>query len=86
MSRAACLHADQARRQTLEECQHIFAPERSVRDDPAGEVYRVDLEDVLGQIKADGGYSIEISVSLSMDGAPSDECSTAAILARLSRG
>lgn len=64
MGRAACLHADQTRRQALEECQHIFAPNRSVRDDPTGNVYRVDLEDVLGQIEADGKLQYEISVSL----------------------
>lgn len=45
-------------------CQHIFAPQRTRHDDTAGSVDSVDLEDMLGQIEADGDYSIALDISL----------------------
>ena len=61
---ANIFHAHKARRQPLEECQHIFPPQRPGHEDAAGGVNGMDLEDMLGQIEADGGYSIEIGSSL----------------------
>ncbi len=57
MGRAECFHADQARRQTFEDCRHIICA--ITHDDTAGGIDSVDQEGTLGQIEADGGYGIE---------------------------
>jgi hypothetical protein len=48
-------HADEARRQRLEELQHLAAPELLPNDDLLGRVDPVNLEHVLGDIQADRG-------------------------------
>jgi hypothetical protein len=50
MGRGAGLHADQARRQRLEELQHLAAPQLLTNDDLFGRVDAMDLEHVLGDI------------------------------------
>ena len=60
MGRATCLHANQTTWQAFEECQNILAPKRSGRDAAALNIDCVNLEDMLGQIEANGGNSAEI--------------------------
>jgi hypothetical protein len=55
MGRGAGLHADKARRQRLEEHQHLTAPQLLPNDDFLGRVYAMDLEHVFGDIQTDGG-------------------------------
>jgi len=55
MSRRAGLHPDQARRQPAEEPLHLAAPQRLAQDDLSTPVHRVQLENVLCDIKADRG-------------------------------
>jgi hypothetical protein len=55
MGRGAGLHADQARRQRLEELQHLAAPQLLANDDLFGRVDAMDLEHVLGDIQTDRG-------------------------------
>ena len=55
MRRGAGFHADQARRQRLEELQHLAAPQLLANDDLLGRVDAVDLEHVLGDIQTDRG-------------------------------
>ncbi len=56
VARAARLDADQTGLQLGEERHHLAPAQRSADDDLAGVVDAVDLENVLGQIDADGGY------------------------------
>ena len=51
----ARLHADKARRQRLEELQHLAAPELLPNDDLLSYVDSVNLKHVLGDIKTDRG-------------------------------
>ena len=51
MSRCAGFHANQARRQCLEELQHLAAPQLLANDDLLGHVDPVNLEHVLGDIQ-----------------------------------
>ncbi len=51
---AARLDADQTRLQLAEERHHLAPAQRSADDDLAGAVDAMDLENVLGQIEADG--------------------------------
>ena len=55
MRRGAGLHADETRRQRLEERQHLAAPKLLPNDDLLGRVDPVDLEHVLGDIQTDRG-------------------------------
>ena len=55
MGRGAGLHADKARRQRLEELQHLAAPQLLPNDDLLGRVDPVNLEHVLGDIQTDRG-------------------------------
>ena len=55
MGRRAGLHADEARRQRPEECQHLAAPELLPNDDLFGRFDPVNLEHVLGDIQTDRG-------------------------------
>jgi hypothetical protein len=54
MGRGAGLHADQAGRQTGKEGDHLAAAETSPEDDVAYRIDAMHLEDMLGQIEADG--------------------------------
>jgi hypothetical protein len=54
MGRGAGLHADQAGRQTGEEGDHPAAAETSPEDDVTYRIDAMHLEDMLGQIEADG--------------------------------
>ena len=54
MARAAGFHADQARRQLAEERHHLRPPQRASDDDLTAAADGVYLEDVLGQVEADG--------------------------------
>ena len=54
MRRAAGFHADQAGRDLAEKLEYLFAAQLPGNDDLAVFVDAVDLEDVLGQINADG--------------------------------
>ena len=51
----ARLHADKARRQRLEECQHLAAPKLLPNNDLLAGVDAVNLEHVLGNIQTDRG-------------------------------
>ena len=51
MGRGAGLHADQARRQRLEELQHLAAPQLLTNDHPFSRVDAMDLEHVLARSK-----------------------------------
>ncbi len=53
MGRGACLHADKARRQCLEELQHLAAPKLLPNDDLLGRVDPLNLKHVLGDIQTD---------------------------------
>ena len=55
MGRCAGFHANQARRQRLEELQHLAAPKLLANDDLLGHVDPVNLEHVLGDIQTDRG-------------------------------
>ena len=55
MGRGAGLHADEARRQRLEELQHLAAPKLLPNDDLLGRVNPMNLEHVLGDIQTDRG-------------------------------
>jgi hypothetical protein len=60
MGRATRFQANEAAWQGFEECQNILPPQRPVRDDVARGIHRVNLEDVLGQIEANGSNSAKI--------------------------
>jgi len=55
MSGCTSFHADQARGQCAEEARHLAAAQRPAQDDLSIPVHRVQLEDVLCDIKADRG-------------------------------
>ena len=55
MGGGARLHADKARRQRLEELQHLAAPKLLPNDDLLGRVDPVNLKHVLGDIQTDRG-------------------------------
>jgi hypothetical protein len=55
MGGGARFHADKARRQRLEELQHLAALKLLPNDDLLGRVDSVNLEHVLGDIQTDGG-------------------------------
>ena len=55
MCGGARLHADKARRQRLEELQHLAAPKLLPNDDLLGRVDPVNLKHVLGDIQTDRG-------------------------------
>src|SRR5262245_34578169 len=63
MRRGTRLHADQARRQRFEECQHRAAPELLPNDHLFGSVDPVNRKHVLGNIQTDRG-------NLHVDGSP----------------
>ena len=54
MRRAAGFHADQAGRNLAEELEHLLAAQLPVDDDLAIAIGAMDLEDILGEIDADG--------------------------------
>ena len=54
VGRGAGLHADQAGRQPGEKGHHLAAAEASLEDDVACRVDAMHLEDMLGQVEADG--------------------------------
>jgi hypothetical protein len=53
--RSTGLHADQARRQRLEERHHLTAAELLPDDDLLGRINTVNLEHVLGEIQTNRG-------------------------------
>jgi hypothetical protein len=55
VARCAGFDADEAGRQSLEERQHLRPAQRPIEGDLSGLGNSVDMEDVLGQIEADGG-------------------------------
>ena len=55
VSRRAGLQPDQARRKGAEEPRHLAAPQHLAQDDLSTPVHRVQLENVLCDIKADRG-------------------------------
>ena len=54
MARAASFHADQTWRKLAEEGHHLRSPERAPDENLARAVDGVHLEDILGQVDADG--------------------------------
>jgi len=56
MARCAGFDADEAGRQSLEECQNLRPAQRPVEGDLSGLGNSLDMKDVLGQVEADNGY------------------------------